>query len=85
MLYYFYFLGCTMQLVGSEFPDLGLNPRPSAMRVWSPTHWTVREVPTYLFESHASHLPPNTQINPIWIRDINVNNESTETLEENPG
>lgn len=49
MLYYFYFLGCTMQLVGSEFPDLGLNPRPSAMRVWSPNHWTVREVPTYLF------------------------------------
>ena len=49
MLYYFYFLGCTMQLVGSELPDLGLNPRPSAMTVWSPNHWTVREAPTYLF------------------------------------
>lgn len=61
MLYYFYFLGCTMQLVGSELPDLGLNPRPSAMRVWSPNHWTVREVPSHflvLFCFLKPKLPP---------------------------
>ena len=33
------FFGHTMQLVGSQFPDQGLNPS------WTPNHWTIREFP----------------------------------------
>lgn len=52
MLFFFPFLfvfflcfGCTVQLLGSQFPDLGLNLGPLAVRLWHPEHWTASELP----------------------------------------
>ena len=36
-----------MWLVGSQFPDHGLNPRPLAMKARSPNCWTTREFPVF--------------------------------------
>ena len=30
-------------------PRPGFESRPSAMRVWSPNHWTTREFPCHFF------------------------------------
>ena len=30
-------------------PQPGFESRPSAMRVWSPNHWTTREFPCHFF------------------------------------
>ena len=32
-------------LVGSQFPDQGLNSSPQ-QKVWNPNHWTARDIPT---------------------------------------
>ena len=47
----FFFFGCTMQHVGSWFPDQGLNWGPPAVDVWSLNHWIAREVPEFCFPS----------------------------------
>ena len=39
---------CNM-LVGSQFPDEGLNPVPPAVIAQSLNHWTAREVPLFMF------------------------------------
>ena len=35
---------CTMQLVGSQFPNQD-EPAPSAVKGWSPNYWTTGEFP----------------------------------------
>ena len=42
---FFLCFGCTVQLLGSQFPDLGLNLGPLAVRLWHPEHWPARELP----------------------------------------
>ena len=42
--FYLFIYGQTTWLVGSYFPDQGLNPGP-AVKVPSPNHWTAREFP----------------------------------------
>ena len=42
--FFFFFFFChTQQLVGSKFPNQGLNPYPGQW-VWSPNHWTARKL-----------------------------------------
>ena len=45
---FFFLFGCTTWLVGSLFPNQGLNPGP-LQRVWSSSHWPTREFSTYFF------------------------------------
>lgn len=48
--YYFVgFLGYVTQLVGSQFPDQGLNPRLWHLKAQSPNHWASEEFPVLLF------------------------------------
>ena len=35
-------LSCSM---GDLVPQLGIEPRPSALGLWRLSHWTIREVP----------------------------------------
>ena len=44
-LFIYLCFGHTTLLEGLQFPDLGSNPGPSAMKVHNPSHWTAREFP----------------------------------------
>ena len=46
-LYLFPPFGHATWLVGSQFPNTGLNPRASAVTVRGPNHWTIREFPSF--------------------------------------
>ena len=49
--FFFFFkivLGCTLQHVGSLFPDQGSNPCP-ALGAWSPNHLSTRKAPKLQF------------------------------------
>ena len=41
----FFFFGHTVRLCGILVPWPGIEPRPSAVKAWSPYHWTTREFP----------------------------------------
>ena len=40
-----FLFGCAMRLVKSYFPDQGLNPWPSAVKVQRPDHWITTGIP----------------------------------------
>ena len=45
----FFSFGHTSWLMGYQFSDQGLNSRLSAVKLWSPKHWTTREFAFYNF------------------------------------
>ena len=46
----FFFFGCALATCGILIPRPEIEPRPSAVRVQSPNHWTAKEFPNlYLF------------------------------------
>ena len=53
---------------GSLFPDQGLNPGPSTLRVPGPNPWTSREFPTFaLWMNLAFHLALSCEANTVPI------------------
>ena len=46
---FIYLLGHTTWHVGSSFPEQGLEPGPTAVKVPSPNYWTTREFPVSFF------------------------------------
>ena len=41
---------------GILVPRPGIEPGPSAVKAWSPNHWTARELPYFLFLMHEKKL-----------------------------
>lgn len=68
------FFGHATQIVGSQLPDQGLNPRPE-VEVWRPSHWAARKshIPfprPCLGSSHVSGdapLPPACPACRAWL------------------
>ena len=50
----FYFLAYCMSC-GNLVPQPEIEPGPSAVRVWSPNHWTAREFPRWPCICHSQH------------------------------
>ena len=46
-IYYFYWPHCAA--CGILVPQPGAKPTPSAVKAWSPNHWTAREAPPFTF------------------------------------
>ena len=54
---------------GILVPRPGIEPRPSAVRVRSPNHWTTREVPFFLLLDEVEYPSPShstLDINLLW-------------------
>ena len=51
--------------MGSEFPQLRIEPMSPDMDAWSPNHWTAREIPIFikssLFFNMASDISPSLE------------------------
>ena len=47
-IFFFFFWPCRVAC-GILVPWPGIKPVPPAVEVWSPNHWTAREVPRFLF------------------------------------
>ena len=41
-------------------PQPGIEPRPLAVKAWSPNHWTAREFPPAIFCTRAIYCQRNT-------------------------
>ena len=52
-LLFFFFFGCVA--CGILVPQLGIDPGPSAVRVWIPNHCSARRFPWALFKQQSSY------------------------------
>ena len=49
LFYLFFFFLASLHGLQILVPQPGIEPMPSAVKVWSPNHWTAREFPRSLF------------------------------------
>ena len=52
-VFFFFFFWSHCTTCGILVPQPEIKPVPPAVEVWSPNHWTVREVPPYHFLTHT--------------------------------